>query len=427
FDEAIARCGDDFERVALKAQSAGDYFLLVGPPGTGKTSRALRGMVERFHALPSMQLLLLAYTNRAVDEICQSLSAITPAIDYIRVGSELSCDMRFRRHLLENVLAGCNSRSEVNIRMAECRVYVGTVASIAARPELFRLKRFDVAIVDEATQILEPQLLGILCAKFADGRNAVGRFVLIGDHKQLPAVVLQNSVQSEVHDEELRKAGLFNLKDSLFERLYRFHLKEQPSRAVDMLCRQGRMHPGVALFPNRAFYAGRLKVLGLPHQLEPIDTPVRFIPSERDLESVSGKTNRWEARIVAGLAAEVYRAHEATFHPNRTLGIITPYRSQIALIRKELQQSGIPSLSEVSVDTVERYQGSERDVIIYSFCVSHLYQLKMLPNLTEENGVLIDRKLNVALTRARKQLFITGVPELLNHNPIYRSLLDTIG
>ena len=56
-----------------------------------------------------------------------------------------------------------NSRREVNIRMADCRVYVGTVASIAAKAELFKLKRFDVAIVDEATQILEPQLLGILC------------------------------------------------------------------------------------------------------------------------------------------------------------------------------------------------------------------------------------------------------------------------
>lgn len=124
-----------------------------------------------------MQILLLAYTNRAVDEICQSLSSITSGIDYIRVGSELSCDVRFRGHLLENILAECNSRREVNTRMTDCRVYVGTVASIAAKAELFKLKRFDVAIVDEATQILEPQLLGILCAKFADERNAVGKFI----------------------------------------------------------------------------------------------------------------------------------------------------------------------------------------------------------------------------------------------------------
>ena len=426
FDEAIAQAGDDFERVALKAQAARDYFLLVGPPGTGKTSRALRRMVEHFYATSSMQILLLAYTNRAVDEICQSLSSITSGIDYIRVGSELSCDVRFRGHLLENILAECNSRREVNTRMTDCRVYVGTVASIAAKAELFKLKRFDVAIVDEATQILEPQLLGILCAKFADERNAVGKFILIGDHKQLPAVILQNSGHSEVHDEGLRKVGLFNLKDSLFERLYRFHLKEESPKAIDMLCRQGRMHPGVAFFPNKAFYAGKLETLGLPHQLEHIEAPVRFIPSEQDLESISGKTNQYEARIVAGLAREVYLAYEEEFDPNRTLGIITPYRSQIALIRKELQALAIPALSRISIDTVERYQGSERDVIIYSFCVNHLCQLRFLPNLTEEDGVQIDRKLNVALTRARKQLFITGVPEILSHNSIYQYLLKTI-
>ena len=426
YEDRITRTTDDFERVALKAEAACDYFLLVGPPGTGKTSRALRRMVEHFYACPSTQVLLLAYTNRAVDEICRSLSAILPQVDYIRVGSELSCDARFRKHLLENVLAECNNRREVNIRMADCRIYVGTVASIASKPELFKLKHFDVAIVDEATQILEPQLLGILCARFKDGRNGIGKFILIGDHKQLPAVVLQSNEQSEVHDEGLRRIGLYNLKDSLFERLYRFHLQEEHCRAVDMLCRQGRMHPGVASFPNREFYAGKLEALGLPHQLENVAAPVRFIPSERDTESVSGKTNRNEARIVAQLAADVYHLYKETFEVNRTLGVITPYRSQIALIRKEIQALGISALNEISVDTVERYQGSERDVIIYSFCVNYLYQLKFLPNLTEENGVWIDRKLNVALTRARRQLYITGVPDILSHNLIYRRLIQAI-
>ena len=426
YEDRITRTTDDFERVALKAEAACDYFLLVGPPGTGKTSRALRRMVEHFYACPSTQVLLLAYTNRAVDEICRSLSAILPQVDYIRVGSELSCDARFRKHLLENVLAECNNRREVNIRMADCRIYVGTVASIASKPELFKLKHFDVAIVDEATQILEPQLLGILCARFKDGRNGIGKFILIGDHKQLPAVVLQSNEQSEVHDEGLRRIGLYNLKDSLFERLYRFHLQEEHCRAVDMLCRQGRMHPGVASFPNREFYAGKLEALGLPHQLENVDAPVRFIPSERDTESVSGKTNRNEARIVAQLAADVYHLYKETFEVNRTLGVITPYRSQIALIRKEIQALGISALNEISVDTVERYQGSERDVIIYSFCLNYLYQLKFLPNLTEENGVWIDRKLNVALTRARRQLYITGVPDILSHNLIYRRLIQAI-
>ena len=113
------------------------------------------------------------------------------------------------------------------------------------------------------------------------------------------------------------------------------------------------------------------------------------------------------------------------FDPNRTLGIITPYRNQIAMIRKELQTYASSRLAGISVDTVERYQGSERDVIIYSFCVNNRSQLKSLPNLTEENGVLIDRKLNVALTRARKRLIIIGNPDLLKEDPIYRRLLES--
>ena len=429
FDEAIyaknAHFIDDFERVAAKALAAEDYFLLVGPPGTGKTSRALRRMVEKFYAEPDTQILLLAYTNRAVDEICSSLNAIVPSIRYIRIGGELSCDERYREHLAENVLAAYQTRKEVRACLSACRVYVGTVASLSSRTELFRLKRFDVAIVDEATQILEPQLLWLLSAKASDGRDAVGKFILIGDHKQLPAVVLQSKESSEVYDEGLRQIGLLNLKDSLFERLYRSHLKEGDSMALDMLCRQGRMHPSVAWFPNQAFYGGRLEAVGLPHQLEEVEVPVLFIPSQRDTSSLSGKTNLHEAGMVADWAERVYHEYGEAFDAHRTLGIITPYRSQIATIRGALQAKGIPALMDVSVDTVERYQGSERDVILYSFCVNHRYQLKFLPNLTEENGVLIDRKLNVALTRARKRLIAMGCVEILRQNPLYARFVDS--
>ena len=104
----------------------------------------------------------------------------------------------------------------------------------------------------------------------------------------------------------------------------------------------------------------------------------------------------------------------------------SPYRSQIALIKKEIEALGIPALNRILVDTVERFQGSERDVIIYSCCINSYYQLKFVSNLTEENGVLIDRKLNVALTRARKQMFVTGVPKYLKSNPLYESLLNLI-
>lgn len=417
---------DDFDRVTQKAVAARDYFLLVGPPGTGKTSGALNRMVRTFHQEVHTNILLLAYTNRAVDEICKSLSTITPELDYMRVGSELTCDARFREHLLENALAACRNRKDVLRRMDACRIYVGTVASIAPKTELFKLKRFDVAIIDEATQILEPQLLGILCGKTPNGQDAVGKFILIGDHKQLPAIVLQDKVHSEVRSEELRAVGMQNLKDSLFERLYRYHLSTGDGRAVDMLDKQGRMHPDVAKFANEAFYDGKLKMVGLPHQLEVLEAPVVFIPSEVDKESPTGKSNRDEARIVADCAVSVWREFQESFDADSTLGIITPYRSQIALIKKELERTGIDDLLRISVDTVERYQGSERDVIIYSFCVNTSAQLMLLPNLTEENGAVIDRKLNVVLTRARKRIVITGNPDLLRKDEIYARLLDSI-
>ena len=447
FDARIAAASDDFSRITLKAQAARDYFLLIGPPGTGKTSRALRGMVEAFYR-EGKQILLLSYTNRAVDEICKTLSVITPEIDFIRIGSELSCDPSFRSRLIENALEPCSTRREVHARIERCRVFVGTVATFSSKTDMFRLKTFDVAIVDEATQILEPQLLGLLCARNVAGNNAIGKFILIVDHKQLPAVVLQSESHSEVCEECLQSIGLYNLKDSLFERLYRTvsanHSSPTTQRFYDMLCRQGRMNVEVARFPNHAFYGGLLEAVGLPHQQgELVLAPglesdefadilvhrVAFLPSVPEFPSQSAKINHSEAQLTARLAAAVYRQYEASgsgFHSALTLGVITPYRSQIALIKREIAALGIPVLNDILVDTVERFQGSERDVIIYSFCVNRTYQLKFLANLTEEKGVWIDRNLNVALTRARKQLFMTGVPYLLRQNPIYADLLDTV-
>jgi hypothetical protein len=431
YTERIAAATDDFERVALKARAASDYFLLVGPPGTGKTSRALKRMVETFLADDGTNILLMAYTNRAVDEICKSIESIAPAVDYIRIGSELSCDVRFRSHLFENAVTGCKRRSDVLRLISGCRVIVGTVATISAKQELFRMKRFDAAIIDEATQILEPQLLGILCARTPAGADAIGRFIMIGDHKQLPAVVLQRSDQSAVFSRELNAIGLNNMKDSLFERLYRMrHTHPAADMCSDMLCKQGRMHPAVASFSNNAFYGGKLDIVGLAHQTEDADAMPRmtFIPSEPERLNGNVKVNHYEAGVAARIVEDIYRRRSelGIEKVSAAVGIITPYRNQIALIKRELARFGVADLNDILVDTVERFQGSERDIIIYSFCVNSAYQLRFLSNVTEDDGVLIDRKLNVALTRARRQMFITGVPSLLKLNPIYGELLSSM-
>jgi len=439
FESRIACAKDDLDRVVLKAQAAQDFFLLVGPPGTGKTSQALRRMVETFHK-DNKQILLLAYTNRAVDEICKALLHIHPEVDFIRVGSELPCDPGYRDYLLENKISDCCRREEVMRRIDNCRIFVGTVATFSGKTDIFRIKSFDVAIIDEASQILEAQLLPILCARNSQGDNVVDKFILIGDHKQLPAVVMQKKEQSEVWEESLRSIGVRNLRDSLFERLYysltipgvNSHMAQS---LTDMLCLQGRMHPQVAIVPDSLFYGGKLRTLGLPHQQEELiyrqeistedalSRRIAFIPSIAEADGASMKINRSEAMITAGLAKRIFAAFGDSFDPSCSLGIITPYRSQIALIRKELTAFGEGKLNDILIDTVERFQGSERDVIIYSCCINRSYQLRLLPNIMEENGILTDRKLNVALTRARKQIFITGVPDLIKTHSIYSFLL----
>ena len=167
-----------------------------------------------------------------------------------------------------------------------------------------------VQAVDEALQILEPYIVGLLSSKQID------RFILIGDHKQLPAVVAD-----------------------LLRRLYR--------------------------------------QIGSDH-----------------------------------------------FDADRSIGVIVTYRHQITLIRREIAQLGIPQLLDISIDTVERYQGSQRDVIIYAFGVQDADGLEFLTaNCFEEDGCIIDRKLNVAMTRARKQLLMTGCTSVLNQNPIFAELI----
>lgn len=432
-----------FNELILKEKQAKDYFLLVGPPGTGKTSCALRFMVEEALSEPDTSILLLSYTNRAVDEICAMLtdSGIADRTPFIRIGNELSCDKRFVPYLLKYSLDDCPKLTDIQQKMARTRIFVGTTTAINNRLNLFTLKHFQLAIIDEASQILEPDLIGILSARHQQ-HNAIDKFVLVGDYKQLPAIAQQSAEEAAVTDLLLRNIGLEDCRNSLFERLY----KSSPDTCRSILHKQGRMHPAIAEFPNQTFYyREQLESVPLPHQLEetPYETGLTpqdtidqlllerrmvFIPAETpDHLTCSDKTNPNEARIVATLLAHIYRLTESRFDPNRTVGVIVPYRNQIAMIRKEIARLQLPALQDISIDTVERYQGSQRDIIIYSFTIQNFSQLNFLTaNTFQEGNFLIDRKLNVALTRARKQLLLTGNPHILGANITFYKLMEYI-
>ena len=138
----------------------------------------------------------------------------------------------------------------------------------------------------------------------------------------------------------------------------------------------------------------------------------------------SDKSNANEARIVADLLRRIARQYGDRFDADKTVGVIVPYRNQIAMIRRELSKLGLPQLLAISIDTVERYQGSQRDVIIYSFTVTQSYQLDFLTSTRfEEEGRTIDRKLNVAMTRARKQLIMTGHVPTLCQDELFAELI----
>jgi len=366
-------------RAVELALDADDCALIHGPPGTGKTytiARTIRALVA-----DGNRVLLAAFTNRAVDNAIDALRD-QGFEDVCRIGSETGV----REDMQDVRLIERGDPDETAATLRNAPVVAATTAACGSR--VLRACRFDVALVDEASQLTEPSTHAAIA--LAD------RFVLVGDHQQLPPVV--------------RAAN--DLQTSLFERL----IADFPDASV-MLNRQYRMSQRIQAFASAEFYDGALRpatpavagrslgddagadagvnINALPAELT---GGVSFIDPDGERD---GNRNIVEADRVAAIV-DAYRA--AGVAPD-DIGVIAPFRAQVAAIARR---------TDVTVDTVDRFQGSAKDVIVVSFVATG-----------ELKGPIFEdhRRVNVALTRARKQLTLVGDTSALNCEPFYSRML----
>jgi DNA replication ATP-dependent helicase Dna2 len=229
--------------------------------------------------------------------------------------------------------------------------------------------------------------------------------------------------------------GFRDLSDSLFERLFRKVKENKWDHAFDQLSYQGRMHPDIMKFPSKTFYEGQLRPLpflkkesrssaslAIPSELKTLAlNRMMFWSSSVREEELLTKTNQDEARKVVHMIKSYQRLWAALglAWDETSLGVITPFRAQIAQIQKEIWASDIEGAEYINVDTVERYQGSARDIIVMSLCINREDQWGAVSSPNTEG---VDRKLNVALTRARKHFVLIGNKRLIQEQVLYREL-----
>jgi DNA replication ATP-dependent helicase Dna2 len=423
-----------------RAMQMQDYLLIHGPPGTGKTS-VIAEIVKRL-CQQGQRVMLAAFTNQAVDNMLKRLD-VEGSHDFMRLGSDRSVDRAIETRTLKK-LVGQNLQSidtleTIQDLLRSIPIVASTTATWSSDKFEFSGRngseasnenapfQFDVAIIDEAGQITVPAILGAL--RFAK------RFILVGDEKQLPPLVLSK---------EAADAGL---AESLFRKLkrkdadYTKEVMQSISSCVSLKV-QYRMNKWISHFASKVFYDGQL----IPHasvansllDIAP-SQPIKYADSpsiERVIDPlapmvflhVSGeheraKTSDDEAiavrEVVAALLERGVAEHE--------IGIIAPYRAQVANLRRYLfsddQKIGwgaLPFETPLSVDTVDRFQGGERTVIIISFATTSRPEMEsqLRDHLTNPN------RLNVALTRAKRKLILVGNASVLESLPYFERCIN---
>ncbi|HET9599212.1 MAG TPA: AAA domain-containing protein, partial [Anaeromyxobacteraceae bacterium] len=282
------------------------------------------------------------------------------------------------------------ARAEEEV-LSRAPVVLATLTSLDA-PALAR-RRFALAVVDEATQAVEPA--AYLALLRAD------RAVLAGDHLQLPPTVLSAAAQ----------AG--GLGVSLFERLLAARGAGEPLSVT--LAEQHRMHEAIMRYPSDALYGGRLRAHPAVARRALDDAPLEVVDtSGRGFEDATpeGSDSRWNEGEAELVAAEVERVL-ALGVPPADAAVIAPYDAQVQRLRQLLAGR----LEEgLEVDTVDGFQGREKDAVVVSL---------VRANEAGEVGFLADvRRMNVALTRARRKLVVVGDGATVSRHPFYAAFFE---
>ncbi|KAL0654368.1 hypothetical protein Bca4012_097059 [Brassica carinata] len=380
---------NDQRQAILKILTAKDYALILGMPGTGKTST----MVHAVKALliRGSSILLASYTNSA-------------GIEFLRIGRDEAVHEEVRESCF-SAMDMC-SVDDIKTKLDQVKVVASTCLGINS-PYLVN-RRFDVCIIDEAGQIALPVSIGPLL--FAS------TFVLVGDHYQLPPLVQST---------EARENGM---GISLFRRLSEAH-----PQAISMLQNQYRMCRGIMELSNALIYGDRLccgsaevanatLVLStsssnspwLRKVLEPARTVV-FINTDMLRAFEARDQNAINNPVEASIIAEIVEELVNNGVDSKDIGIITPYNSQASLI-----QHAIPTAS-VEIHTIDKYQGRDKDCIIVSFVRS-----REKPRSSGSSLLGDWHRINVALTRAKKKLIMVGSQRTLSKVPLLMLLLKKV-
>ena len=407
------------QRLAVsRALAARDFLLIQGPPGTGKT--AVVAEIVRRAVARGQRVLVAAFTNQAVDNALARVVA-QGDVAAARLGHELSvaaetqpwrlAELARRAALAEGRVEAREadwrpSPTELRAALLRAQVVVATTATWSAEryDGVGDPLDFDLAIVDEATQLTTPSLLGAL--RFARS------FILVGDEKQLPPLVMS------------AEAGKAGLGRSLFTDL----LATWGERASVALRRQYRMHPAICGFASETFYEGALMADGqartatlalrldraepLAPALDPA-RPLALLDVAPFVSEQGRKVSEAQGEVARKLILALLRGGVEA----ERIGVIAPYRAQVAALRRRLASSGVV---DIVVDTVDRFQGAEREVILFSFggvSAATGWGGRGLEFLADP------RRLNVALTRAQRKLLILGHRRELEQAPLLRRLV----